>query len=644
MTKAHNGQVPISFANGISATFHNGVALVEGTPALLLSSGEVLSPGSAEYGESSASYSWENGLRLILRATAIPGGVDVDATLEHHGTASITIREIRIVDGAKIKSPSALDRALLNGEDMNTRSGLVDLTADCHSNSVIALSSTSASLAFVAGFLDVRHAFCNFRVGSRESAAATFAAYVNREGIAHQPKGSWRLPTLRITTGTSMSHLLDDYARSSGERMEARHTPLHTGWCSWYTYYGTENVEDVLENVQAFKDSPMAGALKTIQLDDGWNYTAPNAPRNWGDWEAGYKFPRGMKDIADRIRDAGFSPGLWLAPFSVDPGSEFIKRHPDLLVQDGERPKVFWECYGLDLTNPKALDFVRETFDRVFNTWGFNYIKIDFLLHAIQPGRRHDDSLTSAEVLRKGLQAIRDVAGKDRFILTCGCPMGPAVGICDAMRIGLDVSHRWYLPMNLDNWPWGNCSIYSGARHVIGRQWMDRRWWQNDPDCLLMHHDGSAGEKKMFSGHGELGKFASEPSYGLSEEEAAFWCRLVWLSGGMGMIGENIKLLRADRLALLEKAFPPNDAHARLVDYYLDPEVGVLHVDEPRPMIGLFNMSNKPHTVRLSRSESGLSTATHFREWLTDERLHLEGETLEFPELPPRSGRIWVAD
>ncbi|MGF1571938.1 MAG: hypothetical protein ACFCU1_02595 [Sumerlaeia bacterium] len=124
-----------------------------------------------------------------------------------------------------------------------------------------------------------------------------------------------------------------------------------------------------------------------------------------------------------------------------------------MLVQSGEAPKIFWESYGLDLTNPKALEFVRETFHRVFHEWGFTYIKIDFLLHAVQPGTRVNQSLTMPQVLRKGLQAIRDVAGDDRFILTCGCPMGAAVGIADGMRIGLDVSHRWYLPLNLSAWP-----------------------------------------------------------------------------------------------------------------------------------------------------------------------------------------------
>jgi alpha-galactosidase len=630
-----------------SFTGVHGIRVSRGEPAVVLADGKRLGPGDAlerHVELASVRLAWENGLRLAVHARASASGVEVDATLENHGTVALPIGEIRLFDAAQLDGTALLDRTLLNGEDMNGFSGVVDVSQDRVSNSVVGLTNATSNVALVLGFMDVREVVCGFEIGSRGGPAHTLSAVVKREGITLKPGGSVATPSLHMQAGESLSSLMDAYAEGSGRLMGARHTPLHTGWCSWYTYYGTETVEDVLRNVKTLARSRVAPNLKTIQIDDGWNYTAAGAPRNWGDWEAGYKFPKGMKDIADRIKDAGFSPGLWVAPFSIDRGSNFFREHPDLLVQDGTEPKLFWECFGLDLTHPRAIEWVRETFDRVLNNWGFEYIKIDFLLHAIQPGKRHDNSLTTAQVLRRGLQAIRDVAGEDRFILTCGCPMAPAVGICDAMRIGPDVSHRWYLPMNLTAWPWGNCSIYSGAHHVLGRQWMDRRWWQNDPDCLVVHDDGSAGEKRMFGGTGDLGQFSTKPPYGLTDEEAAMWARLTWMSGGLGMIGENLESLSEPRLNLLTRAFPPNDARAQVVDYYVDSEIGVLRGQEPRPMIGLFNLSEKPHTIRLSRSKSRLDEATLLREWLTGERITVSGDMLEFPELAPRSGRIWIEE
>ncbi|MBL8061495.1 MAG: hypothetical protein JNK32_00630, partial [Anaerolineales bacterium] len=38
---------------------------------------------------------------------------------------------------------------------------------------------------------------------------------------------------------------------------------------------------------------------------------------------------------------------------------------------------------------------------------------------------------------------MREAMGEGAFFLTCGTPIIPALGMCDAIRIGPDVSHEW---------------------------------------------------------------------------------------------------------------------------------------------------------------------------------------------------------
>jgi alpha-galactosidase len=38
---------------------------------------------------------------------------------------------------------------------------------------------------------------------------------------------------------------------------------------------------------------------------------------------------------------------------------------------------------------------------------------------------------------------MREAMGEGAFFLTCGTPILPALGMCDAIRIGPDVSHEW---------------------------------------------------------------------------------------------------------------------------------------------------------------------------------------------------------
>ena len=67
-----------------------------------------------------------------------------------------------------------------------------------------------------------------------------------------------------------------------------------------------------------------------VQLDDGWQ-------RAIGDWrETNAKFPSGLAGIAGAIRDAGFTAGLWTAPFCAVPGSETASRHGDWLLVDAK--------------------------------------------------------------------------------------------------------------------------------------------------------------------------------------------------------------------------------------------------------------------------------------------------------------------
>jgi hypothetical protein len=62
----------------------------------------------------------------------------------------------------------------------------------------------------------------------------------------------------------------------------------------------------------------------------------------------------------------------------------------------------------------------------------------------------------------------------------------------------------------------------------------------------------------------------------LTDEEAALWVRLVWLTGNMTLLSEIMPELRGPRLELLQRVFPVNAEPARVVDWYVQPELHVL--------------------------------------------------------------------
>ena len=212
--------------------------------------------------------------------------------------------------------------------------------------------------------------------------------------------------------------------------------PAPRVWCSWYSLYTAIDQPLLGRIFDRLNDLP----FDVFQVDDGWQV-------NIGDWEANQKFPAGMQALAAKIRATGRTPGLWLAPLLVVPSSRVFQQHPDWLLQDADGRIVSagfnWgeQLYTLDTTHPEVLGWLKALIQRV-RAWGFDYLKLDFLYAGALPGKRHSD-LPREAAYRQGLQTMRDAMGADAYLLACGAPVLPSLGLCDAMRVGPDVAGEW---------------------------------------------------------------------------------------------------------------------------------------------------------------------------------------------------------
>jgi alpha-galactosidase len=233
--------------------------------------------------------------------------------------------------------------------------------------------------------------------------------------------------------------LFEEYAEQLGNRLGvSKKKDAPRVWCSWYSlYYGID--ETILH--QIFND---LGDLSfdVLQVDDGWEVDV-------GYWEANKKFPSGMKALADKIKSTGRRAGLWLAPLIVQRSSRLFRdpKHAEWFLR-GENGQLVsagfnWgeQVYALDTTHPDVILWLTALMKQV-RAWGFDYLKLDFLYAGALKGKRHKDIPREA-AYREALQVMRDAMGTEAFFLTCGTPILPAIGICDAIRIGPDVSYRW---------------------------------------------------------------------------------------------------------------------------------------------------------------------------------------------------------
>lgn len=247
-----------------------------------------------------------------------------------------------------------------------------------------------------------------------------------------------------------------------------------TVWCSWYQYFTNVTEDDIFENLAAMDDLGLG--VDVVQIDDGYQAEI-------GDWltESG-RFASLAAAVA-RIRATGRRAGLWLAPFLVSPRSGIYAEHPEWLL-GGARAGFNWKAEQavLDVTHPGAEEYLRTVFCTL-RAMGIDYFKLDFLYAGAVAGQRADDNATPLTAYRRGIEMIREAIGPESYLLGCGAPILPSVGLVDAMRVSPDTAPQ-YEPE--DDGDLSMPSQRAAALTGRARAWQHGRFWANDTDCLIV--------------------------------------------------------------------------------------------------------------------------------------------------------------
>ncbi|MHC2998554.1 glycoside hydrolase family 36 protein [Microbacterium sp. HJ5] len=295
----------------------------------------------------------------------------------------------------------------------------------------------------------------------------------------------------------------DRFASAAGARTAAS---VPRVWCTWYRYFEEVTAADVGENLRAIERAGLD--VDVVQIDDGWSLGT-------GEWTAPDPRFGSLPDAVAEIRASGRRAGVWLAPFSVGSRSDLAQRHPDWLTG----PAGYnWgdDLVGLDLTHPSVRAHLVEVFTGL-RELGVDYLKLDFLYSGAVPGERHDRDATPVAAYRSGLALIRDVMGDDTYLLGCGAPILPSVGLVDAMRVSPDTFH--------EGGEDGSQGL-RGRMSLEARAWQHGRLWTTDPDCLV-----------------------ARPQFALREE----WAEVVLAAPGLRGFSDRIAELDARGMELVRR-------------------------------------------------------------------------------------------
>jgi alpha-galactosidase len=479
---------------------------------------------------------------------------------------------------------------------------------------VASLHEPASGQTVTAGFLSTADQLSQVWL-DREGATLTATSYADSIELAPGAELSSERAVIDITRDKLSA--LSRFGDALGCEMGALSWPhIPTGWCSWYHYFRDVCEDDVVANLEGLERLRDEIPLEYVQVDDGYQ-------AGIGDWlSVNGKFPHGMAWLARRIHERRFKAGLWVAPFLAGARSRLFAEHPDWVVRnEGGAPVVAilnWEqpCYALDCTRPEVIDWLELVFRTVTDDWAYDYVKIDFIYAAAVEGRRDDPGATRAQAYRRGLETIRRAVG-DRFVLGCGAPIGPSVGLVNGMRIGPDVAPHWYPPGRYGQHPQRTSLSFpataNAVRDSITRFWTHNRLWLSDPDCLLL--DDSEVE--------------------LTRDEVQTLATVVAMSGGIVFDSDDVTRLPPERRRMLAKLLPLQGKAAVPLDLF-ERDVPQVLWREGDGLLAVFNWGDVAADVSVRLP----MPAARLGDFWTGEDCGIHRGGVTFHRLPPHGSKL----
>jgi len=392
------------------------------------------------------------------------------------------------------------------------------------------------------------------------------------------------LESYAVIEGTDRNAVLEEFAGyicANHPKRGFREVP--DGWCSWYCYGPVITEGAINKNLKHAKQ--YFPELKYIQIDDGYQ-------PHMGDWlEQTTKFRHPMKDICLHIKNEGFEPAMWVAPFIASEKSRVFKNHPDWFIKDENglplsAEKVTFRgwrdapWYFMDPTHPGAIAYIKNVFSVMKYEWKVDYFKLDANCWGALPfGVRFNKDVTSVEAYRIGMEALWDACGEDTYLLGCNAPLWPSLGVVNGMRVTNDIDR------NID-------SVKFLSMQCFRRNWMHGKLWINDPDCLVQ-----VGMKT-----GIMASFSlrSKKVEKRNENEAMYRYAAAFIraSGGMVLSGDRLYSLSRYDIGILMKLIGSERTAARFNGDY---SAGTIETEDYTDHL-LFNAGKEPKDFKIEAS------------------------------------------
>jgi alpha-galactosidase len=198
---------------------------------------------------------------------------------------------------------------------------------------------------------------------------------------------------------------------------------LINNWEATYMKFTEEKI------IQIAKTAMDVG-IELFVLDDGWFGKRDNAKSSLGDWVVNkQKLPKGLDDLAQKIRKMGLEFGLWFEPEMVSVDSDLYRKHPDWCLHvPNRRRSEGRNQLVLDLSRREVCDYIIKAVSNVLQSAPITYVKWDMNRHLTEIGSETLPPEQQRETAHRyilGLYRVMDeITSKFPYILFESCSGG----------------------------------------------------------------------------------------------------------------------------------------------------------------------------------------------------------------------------
>lgn len=189
-----------------------------------------------------------------------------------------------------------------------------------------------------------------------------------------KPGESFVAPKAVVATGSSLEEVCDKLVKAQHPDISPVDNKMGITFNEYCATWGNPTID----NLKRLADKIAGKGIQFLVMDSGWYSDCGNWWEYRGDWSINKnRFPNGLRELTDYIRDKGMIPGIWFE-FEVSSPKSGVYDNPEHFVKKDGVPLTIGGARFWDMEDPYVDAYLDRNVIGNLKDNGFGYIKVDY--------------------------------------------------------------------------------------------------------------------------------------------------------------------------------------------------------------------------------------------------------------------------